>query len=1327
MQVQIGEWVWVLHRNDATGKNNHLVHGEYHAAKVMEVTEAGKVTVKWAIGGSTFSPGPERFLADHVTVTEREKDIIFDGLTKADGPHNGRHATRTSVVNLLEGPDHLNLKEFRNYLDSNTTRDRDSTGERSFSRLLDTDNITAQDKILIQNKQGLGWLVSSESTTFSPGLIATGKAVVHPDCLPKEVIHGKRDPGGPSFTTCVGAVLSLMSHFEEDKQDPVYQKLHTLIYCLPALLLRTTRVSKAKDKKKTIKRNCSLFLEGKWKTLFNKAAEACSIHPRPGYVPPDGPAEVPHLNEGGVHEPRLKDLVPRAELKARGGSFSSARQILCGAGISKEKDLLGQMQSKFPHADSPVFPPVDPEIIFTDDEAGERLADEVERAIGRQGMSRMARTYPIVAATDQWHWSNRAMTYPCLLDEHIGEAFHSLILIDRLEGYLPALYAEYFRGGRLIPLSKDPKPGARPIVIGDAIRRLIHKSMDQVSKKAMTNFFESQYSNAIQMANGTKGGAEIKFNIIQMLLRGDMAPDPPDDPENQPLEDDPIVVVSIDITNAFNEIDRQALVDIISGNYDDRTYDQGRVSGQVHPKIPNQFAIHYRSFKANYGGAARLAMVNPTDGTTDVVRCTKGVQQGDVIAGTLFNAAIYTIVGSVMNNHDGAYNAGYADNLDTVGRCSDALLATKDLVKSLEGIGLRVNTNESAMYAPSYHAATAPPKAYLDAMMDPDMPKIPWVGTGNGLKVVGFPLGPEAFVRDTMAKVRDNIRRELECMKHLEDGLIHHHMLRMCQASMFHHLMRGLPADYTLESALVIDDMLWKNYKDFILKDFVLPSDPTLAQIEMEQDARTQFFSLIAQGGCGIAPNSAVVYSANYSADAISFRLASRIGAAYPDLDEAIQSPEFQQSPFMKAFEASRKFLLECPAGVTPEQAQELRLAEADAAAAATAQGQKPQEPRHIVVVPGFEDLYRRVDDGLGSRLTHIPDQKQLTNLARTHDTDRYKADSVSQCSRARMANLRPIAVKVKAPQQENSAFQDYYVPPERVTRYSPMATFGSTAALSFVPFKRHFWAFFVTHVLGLEYPVFPNDRCQCGERDPTAPSHHDLSCKRWAAFTAGHEIIVRALERLSISGGIPVQTGSKVPNKSPNLDQRADVHTKLVTDKPSEVIDVSIVHATRGDDEPVVEAEARLQRLQPQTISAAMKARHNAKNAKYYETYRAENHNFVTFVVSSRGPIHPEAQRILYFIAVATTSQHMHYYTTDLKYETVLARNIQRVNAVASAAIGLGITVRARGLARGRIGQDPPRHGWRMQDDIAFERAALDGPIDYAHLMSSQAFGAPN
>jgi len=118
-------------------------------------------------------------------------------------------------------------------------------------------------------------------------------------------------------------------------------------------------------------------------------------------------------------------------------------------------------------------------------------------------------------------------------------------------------------------------------------------------------------------------------------------------------------------------------------------------------------------------------------------------------------------------------------------------------------------------------------------------------------------------------------------------------------------------------------------------------------------------------------------------------------------------------------------------------------------------------------------------------------------------------------------------------------------------------------------------------------------------------------------------------------------------------------------------------------------------------SITAALKNRHNVKNEKYERAYNAGGHRFVTCIISTRGPIHPEAQRLLYFIAAATTRQHMHYYTTDLKYKTVMARNIQRFNAVASAAIGLGIAVGARGLARGRIGQDTPRHGWRMQEDI--------------------------
>jgi len=49
------------------------------------------------------------------------------------------------------------------------------------------------------------------------------------------------------------------------------------------------------------------------------------------------------------------------------------------------------------------------------------------------------------------------------------------------------------------------------------------------------------------------------------------------------------------------------------------------------------------------------------------------------------------------------------------------------------------------------------------------------------------------------------------------------------------------------------------------------------------------------------------------------------------------------------------------------------------------------------------------------------------------------------------------------------------------------------------------------------------------------------------------------------------------------------------------------------------------------------------------------------------------------------------------------------------------------RTFVDGRGGFSGPPRSAVPFDDIAIERAAIDGPIDYAHLMSSQAFGAPN
>ena len=49
------------------------------------------------------------------------------------------------------------------------------------------------------------------------------------------------------------------------------------------------------------------------------------------------------------------------------------------------------------------------------------------------------------------------------------------------------------------------------------------------------------------------------------------------------------------------------------------------------------------------------------------------------------------------------------------------------------------------------------------------------------------------------------------------------------------------------------------------------------------------------------------------------------------------------------------------------------------------------------------------------------------------------------------------------------------------------------------------------------------------------------------------------------------------------------------------------------------------------------------------------------------------------------------------------------------------GVGVRARGIRGGRIGVDPPRRGWRTQDDIV---GGIDGPVDYSHMMADDWFG---
>jgi hypothetical protein len=106
----------------------------------------------------------------------------------------------------------------------------------------------------------------------------------------------------------------------------------------------------------------------------------------------------------------------------------------------------------------------------------------------------------------------------------LGEILVEVLIRPRREGLIPKRYGECYRGGKLIALSKEPKPGSQPIAIGDAFRRIADKALQIFSRKDLSCMFENTYANVKQFASGSSDGAE-KFIITALLaLLEDPAP-----------------------------------------------------------------------------------------------------------------------------------------------------------------------------------------------------------------------------------------------------------------------------------------------------------------------------------------------------------------------------------------------------------------------------------------------------------------------------------------------------------------------------------------------------------------------------------------------------------------------------------------------------------------------------------------------------------------------------------------------------------------------------------------------------------------------------------
>ena len=95
---------------------------------------------------------------------------------------------------------------------------------------------------------------------------------------------------------------------------------------------------------------------------------------------------------------------------------------------------------------------------------------------------------------DLFGWDMKEMWGGVQEDQQLLDQVASVFFRPIAEGYLPKRYRELLAGGRLVALSKFPKPGIRPICVGNAWSLLVSKGLLQICQENFENVFQFDMS-----------------------------------------------------------------------------------------------------------------------------------------------------------------------------------------------------------------------------------------------------------------------------------------------------------------------------------------------------------------------------------------------------------------------------------------------------------------------------------------------------------------------------------------------------------------------------------------------------------------------------------------------------------------------------------------------------------------------------------------------------------------------------------------------------------------------------------------------------------------